>query len=450
MRTPNSKSAGDLDGWLRDAGVKFLRLGWVDSAGVLRTQAVSSARAAQLSTEGLGVVSGVQALPVFADIVQPGLGIGAVGQVWLRPDLDTLRVLPWQPTHAATLGAFVGRDGAPWPFCPRTALRTAVDRLERAGFGLQAAFEHEFLLLRRRDGGLAHFEDSHYASAHGLNRGGPVLDAIADALEAQGVPVRAMLKEAGLSQFELSTEHGPPLLAADRFVIVRETIGAVAAQHDLVGSCLPLAFADEAGNGWHIHFSLWRGAHNLTGAAAGDGLGAEARAFVAGIHAHLPALMALTTPTPNSFRRLRPGAWAGVYRAWGFDHKEAPLRVPTERHGAPTNVELKTSDASANPYLSLTGLIAAGLDGIARGLDLPPPIDVDPGQLSDAERAARGIERLPVSLDAALAALESDPVLMSALGSDLARAYLAVKRAESAALSGLSLDEEVARLVEAY
>ena len=386
---------GDLDHWLREARVRFLRLGWVDSAGVLRTQAVSSARAAAMSAEGLGVVSGVQALPVFADIVQPGLGIGAIGQVWLRPDLGTLRVLPWQPTHASTLGAFVTRDGSPWPFCPRTALLRAIARLERAGLALQAAFEHEFLLLRRRDGALEHFEESHYASAHGLNRAGPVLDAIAQALESQGVPVRAMLKEAGTQP--VRAVHRARRAAARRRSLRgrarddRRRGGATRPRRDLPA----LVFADEAGSGWHIHFSLWRDGRNLTGAGSGDGLGAEARAFVGGIHAHLPALLALTTPTPNSFRRQRPGAWAGVYRVWGYDHKEAPLRVPTERQGAPTNVELKASDASANPYLSLAGLIAAGLDGIERGLDLPPPVDFDPGQLSDAERAARGIERLP-------------------------------------------------------
>jgi glutamine synthetase len=342
----------------------------------------------------------------------------------------------------------VTRDGSPWAFCPRGTLVRAIGRLAAAGFALQAAFEHEFMLLRRTDGGLAHFEESHYASAHGLDRAGPVLDGIAEALEAQGVPVRAMLKEAGLSQFEVSTEHGSPLRAADRFVIVRETIGAVAAQHDLVGTCLPLVFADEAGNGWHLHFSLWRRDTNLTG--AGEGLGPEARAFVAGIHAHLPALLALTTPTPNSFRRQRPGAWAGVYRVWGYDHKEASLRVPTEREGAPTNVELKASDASANPYLSLSAVIAAGLDGVTRGLDLPPPIDVDPGQLDEAERTGRGIERLPATLDEALGRLENDPVLLGALGDELARAYLAVKRAEAAELGNLALADEVARLVEAY
>src|SRR5262249_9020065 len=116
-----------------------------------------------------------------------------------------------------------------------------------------------------------------------------------------------MLKEAGLSQFELSTEHGAPLLPADRFVVVRETIGAVAAQHDLVGTCLPLVFADEAGSGWHIHFSLWRGGRNLTGAGSGNGLGVEARAFVSRIHAHPPAVLGLAPPAPHSFRRPAPG-----------------------------------------------------------------------------------------------------------------------------------------------
>ena len=166
---------------------------------------------------------------------------------------------------------------------------------------------------------------------------------------------------------------------------------------------------------------------------------------MAGVYEHLPALMALTTPTPNSFRRLRPGAWCGVWRAWGYDHKEAPLRVPTARHGAPTNVELKSSDATANPYLALTGLIAAGLDGIERRLELPEPIDRDPGQMSDAERDARGLRRLPTGLAEALDELESNGVLRRALGQDLTRAYVAVKRSEQSALAGLSLADEVAR-----
>lgn len=443
-----AEPSAELLSWVRENGLRFVRVCWVDNAGALRSQAVSARRLAELSEEGLGVVTGVQAVSIGGTMVPVGHGLGAVGQVWLVPDASTARVLPWEPTHGSVMGHFVDRDGKPWAFCPRRQLDLAVARLDDAGLSLKAAFEHEFVLLRREGDRLQHFERSHYASAHGLDHAGPILDDLAEALESQEVRVRTMLKEAGLSQFELSTEHGTPAEAADRFIVVRETIGAIAARHDLVGTCLPLVYASEPGNGWHLHFSLWRGETNLTG--MGDSFGPEAHAFVAGLYHHLPALLALTTPTPNSFRRVRPGTWSGAYQIWGYDHKEAPLRVPTERHGAPTNVELKTSDATANPCLSLAGVLAAGLDGIARGLTLPPPIDEDPGLLSDSERDEQGIRRLPTSLSEALDRFEDDPVLLEALGPELAAAYIAVKRAEEESLADLHVDDEVMRLCEAY
>ena len=436
----HQRAAGDamdrkLSSWLSETGVRFLRIAWVDNAGVLRANAVRATRVSALADDGIPVISAAQAVPVYADEVQAGLGIGAVGGVWLKPDLDTLRVVPWEPTHASVLGSFVDREGAPWAFCPRAALERAVARLAGLGLELQAGYEHEFLLLRHGGDTLSHFESSHYASARGLDRGGPVLDSIAEALEAQGVPVLAMLKEAGLSQFEIVSDHGSPVQAANRFLVARETIAAVAHRNELVGTCLPKVYADEAGNGWHLHFSLWRGADNITG--RGRELDPEAAAFVAGVLDHLPALLALTTPSANSFRRKQPGAWAGAYRIWGYDHKESPLRVPTERHGAPTNVELKASDATANPFLALAGLIAAGVDGIERKLALPAPTDVDPGTLGEAEREARGFALLPEHPTEALDLLEADAAITGVLGEPLTRAYLAVKRAEVAHFSPL-------------
>ena len=443
-----NESSSKLLSWMRDNGLRFLRLCWIDNAGALCAQAISIRRFQHLVEEGLGVVPGVQAMSIGGSMVPTGEGLGAVGQVWLVADPVTARVLPWEPRHGSVMGHFVDHDGSPWPFCSRRALARAVKRLGDLGLSLQAAFEHEFVLLRRGPEMLEHFERSHYASAHGLDHAGPILDDIAEALEGQGVGVRAMLKEAGLSQFELSTDHGSALEAADRFVTVRETIGAVAARHDLVGTALPLVFDAEAGNGWHLHFSLWRGGENLTG--RGDSLGPEARPFVAGIYHHLPGLLALTTPTPNSFRRIRPGSWSGAYQVWGVDNKEAPLRVPTERHGAPTNVELKSSDATANPYLALAGVIAAGLDGLARDLALPEPIEQDPGTMADADRKALGIRRLPTSLSDALDRFERDHALQADLGPELTAAYIAIKRDEQVTFGALDLDEEVKRLCEAY
>ena len=158
--------------------------------------------------------------------------------------------------------------------------------------------------------------------------------------------------------------------------------------------------------------------------------------FIAGVLEHLPALLALTCASVNSYRRLQPHFWSSAYVAWGPDNREAAVRVPStfpsDRAGS-TNAELKASDSSSNPYLALGGLLAAGLDGVTRALEPGEPVLVDPGVLSEPERRERGIQRYPTTLGAALDRLESDAVLMSALGPTLGRAYLAVKRSEAEA-----------------
>jgi glutamine synthetase len=158
--------------------------------------------------------------------------------------------------------------------------------------------------------------------------------------------------------------------------------------------------------------------------------------FIAGVLEHLPALLALTCPSVNSYRRLQPHFWSSAYRAWGPDNREAAVRVPSTFPSDPagsTNAELKASDSSSNPYLALGGLLAAGLDGVTRRLEPGEPVLVDPGALSEGERRERGIQRYPTTLREALDQLEADAVLMSALGPTLTRAYLAVKRSEAEA-----------------
>jgi glutamine synthetase len=190
-----------------------------------------------------------------------------------------------------------------------------------------------------------------------------------------------------------------------------------------------------------VHFSLWEadGSRNrFHDAAAPDRLSAEARSFVAGVLAHLPGLCGLTAPSFNSYHRIVPQYWAGAFTCWGHDNREAPVRVPSvfaSMQEASTNVELKSADASANPYLALGGLIAVGLDGIERGLEPPEPVQVDPATIDEAEREVHGIHRLPATQEQALDALAADDVLMAALGPVLAESYLAVRRSEWAIYS---------------
>src|SRR5439155_12234448 len=205
------------------------------------------------------------------------------------------------------------------------------------------------------------------------------------------------------------------------------TIRGVAARHGLVASLAPKPWPDNAGNGCHFHFSLWDGERNrFFDGATSDGLSSEARSFVAGVLSHLPGLCGLTAPSFNSYRRIVPQYWAGAFTCWGHDNREAPLRVPSLFRGAEeasTNVELKAADSSCNPYLAIGGLIAAGLDGIERGLEPPEPVEVDPATIAEDERVARWIHRLPATQEEALDALAADDVLTAALGPVLARSY---------------------------
>jgi glutamine synthetase len=188
-----------------------------------------------------------------------------------------------------------------------------------------------------------------------------------------------------------------------------------------------------------VHFSLWEGERNrFYDGETADGLSTDARSFIAGVLEHLPGLCGLTAPSFNSYHRIVPQYWAGAFVCWGYDNREAPVRVASTFRGAEeasTNAELKACDATCNPYLALGGLIAAGLDGLERGLAPPEPVSVDPATLDEAERARRGIVRLPTTQAEALDALAADALLLDALGPTLAQAYLAVRRSEWTAYS---------------
>jgi glutamine synthetase len=148
---------------------------------------------------------------------------------------------------------------------------------------------------------------------------------------------------------------------------------------------------------------------------------------------HLRGLCGLTAPSFNSYHRIVPQYWAGAFTCWGHDNREAPVRVASVFRGmeeASTNAELKAADSTCNPYLAVGGLLAAGLDGLERGLEPPEPVEVDPATIEEGERERRGILRLPATQEEALDALESDRLLMEALGPELAASYLAVRRSE--------------------
>jgi glutamine synthetase len=421
-----------------EADLRLVRFLWCGNDGTVRAKASSRHGLKGRLRSGIGLTVAMQAMNAL-DHLQPVEGMGPVGEVRLVPDPETFRVLPYAPRSGALLTDHVDLDGEPAPVCQRSFLKRMEARLADRGLVLRCAFENEFSLAVDHDGEYVPIDSGLCFSTISMTAAQDYVDELVDALETQRIPVEQYYAELGAGQQEISTGHAPALQAADEQLLTRETIRGVAVQHGLVASLAPKPWPANAGNGCHIHFSLWEGERNrFYDTAAADNLSADGRAFVAGVLAHLPGLCGLTAPSFNSYHRIIPQYWAGAFTCWGHDNREAPVRIASPFSGseeASINAELKASDASCNPYLALGGLIAAGLDGLERGLEPPDPVEVDPATIDEDERERRGILRLPATQAEALDALAADEVLGEALRPVLAGSYLTVRRSEWTAYS---------------
>jgi glutamine synthetase len=437
----SESSAAEVLGRASEAGLRLVRFLWCGNDGTVRAKASSLQGLEGRIRSGIGLTVAMQAMNAL-DQLQPVEGMGPVGEIRLVPDPDTFRVIPYAPATGAMLVDQLTLEGEPAPVDQRAFLKRMAERLGKRGAWLEVGFENEFSLALEVDGAYVPVDSSLCFSTIGMTASQDYVDELVGALEAQEIPLEQYYAELGHGQQEISTAHRPALRAADEQLLVRETVRGVAAGRGLVASLAPKPWPEVAGNGVHIHFSLWdveSGSNRFHDPLAADRFSAEGRAFLTGVLDHLPGLCGLTAPSFNSYHRIVPQFWAGAFTCWGHDNREATLRLPSVFWGmeeASTNVELKAGDASCNPYLALGGLIAAGLDGLERGLEPPEPVEVDPATIPEAERDRRGIRRLPATQREALDALEADAVLMGALGSVLAQAYLAVRRSEWDAYSG--------------
>jgi glutamine synthetase len=417
-------------------GLQLVRFLYCDNGGVIRGKSTHVAHLARRMKSGIGLVKGMQSFTGL-DFLAPDGTYGPVGEIRLVPDPETFVVLPYAPRSGQMLANMVELDHSPWALDPRAFLQRMVARGADADLAFDAAFENEFYLAWKTDAGYVPVDRSLCFSGIGMESTEDVIQDIIAALTDQGLTVELSHPELGHGQQELSIRHAPALQAADNQITYRQTVRAVAARHGLVASLAPKPFADQAGSGAHIHWSIWdkaRRTNRLADPNGADGLSPLARNAIAGVLTHLPGLLALTTPSVNSFRRLQPHYWSSAYTAWGIENREAAVRVPSrywDDEAGSANLELKASDASANPYISLGGVMAAALDGIERGLDPGDPINEDPGNLSDADRKKRGVRRFPERASEALDELEKDKVLVAALGAPLATEYLKVRRAEA-------------------
>ena len=432
----------------RAAGVRLVRFLYCDNDGVIRGKCSGIADLETRLERGIGLTLAMQAFTML-DHLAPFEGMGPVGEIRLVPDPSTFVIAPYAPRTGAVLVDMITLDGQPYPADGRAFLKRMVSRAAESGLNMLAAFEPEWTLAMRVDGVYQPIDESGCFTTTGMNTAAGVIDEIVDALEAQGLEVEQYYPELGWGQQELSITPAPALAAADRHILYKETVRGVAFQHGLYALFAPKPWLDQAGNGCHLHFSGWSSdgkTNRFYDASQAYGLSTVARQFMAGVLEHLLGLVALTCASVNSYQRLQPQTWASAYRVWGPDNREGALRVAsptTSREAQSTNVELKASDSSSNPYLALGGVIAAGLDGIDRRLELPPPATTDPHLLSEDDRRAMRADRLPQSLAEAIGHLRRDGVLIDALGEQLAGSYIAVKEADIAAFASEDQDFEL-------
>jgi glutamine synthetase len=359
----------------------------------------------------------------------PGFGADS-GDFRVIPDPATLVVLPHREGVAQVYGMLVDDEG-PWAGDPRARLRDQELRLADLGYQVRLAYEAELILLERLPtGDLVPADHGRMFTIDEVQARWPWAGQVVEALEAAGIAVHQFASEYGPGQYEVSLLPASPIVATERFLLMRQVVRALARDAGLVASFIPKPRTSLPGNGVHVHVSLvGPDGGEAFADAASDALSPIGEHAVAGILAHADGLAALAAPTPNSYRRLQPGSWAPAHRCWGFGNRAALVRIPGR--GAGRHIEFRLGDATANPYLLATALLATIADGVERRLPAPIPVEIDVGHVSDEEALAVGAPRLPASPDHAVTAFEADRVLRSALGPVISEHYPRMKRFEA-------------------
>lgn len=295
--------------------------------------------------------------------------------------------------------------------------------------------ELEFCLVDAKTGNFV--DDSVFANSVSLNEQEEFISDLYDQLKQQEIPIELIHAESGPGQLEVVLRHSDDVVGlADNVVLAKETVTNVARAHGCKALFLPKYDAMKAGNGMHVHMSFQDATTGQPLICEGSSLSATGASFVEGILSHLPAILGLTLPTANSFRRVGPGCWTGSQVGWALEDKEVGIRVCSNLASKEwDHVECKLVDASGNFYLGLAALLYSGLDGIAQTLELRPPLSSEPIET---------VVPLPGTVEEALAALETDErIKQDLLGPKLSKGYLALRRNEAERASKLTLEDEV-------
>lgn len=340
----------------------------------------------------------------------------------LVPDMTTGRLLTHRPGYATVIADALNPEGNPHPLAPRGVLAAQIERCRAAGVDPVVATELEFYLCTPDWQSVqSHIQYSSLTDGMALE---PVLHAMRDALEGAGIEVESSNAEYGPGQIEINAGPADAITAADNAAVFKSIVKQVAVQHGLRATFMPKPWAEQAGSGMHVHTSLAAGGAN----AFADSDGAPnplMGSWLAGIVEHAAALTLLGTPTSNGPKRIRPYTFAPTHIHWGLDNRSVLARCITEPGSAANRVEFRSAGSDANPYLIIAGILAAGVDGIERGLR--------PGPMSSGDMYANPGDCIPLPADLAAAIAAYDGSALAAqLGKTFSASFVSIAQAEVA------------------
>jgi glutamine synthetase len=417
----------DHEKFLADHGIDTVELATPDVTGALRGKRVPLASFRENALAGeVGLSSAVLAWDYALDVLEIGeynWGRG-YSDVFLRPDLDTLRLVPWKPRTALVFCDVVGAQGEPAPLSPRTILRGARQRCHEAGYEPYFALETEFYVLDRET--LRPFSDRNPVySLHDNVYLEPLLTEICAALEAADVPVEACGGEYAPGQVEINLTPSDPVSAADDLLFFRYAVKQLAERHGCLATFMGKPFGEFSGSGLHVHQSLWRKgmSENVFWDPEGGGLSQTARYYAAGLLRYSGEAHLIAAPTPNAYKRLVEHSFAPVNLSWGIDNRSVAVRGLV-RHSRGTRWESRVATADANPYLVQAYQLSAGLAGIAEQREPDPQASVDAYTAAEAEP-------LPAHIADAIRSLRDSPFAREALGKECVELLCAVSQREN-------------------
>ena len=421
----NNYTKADILKIAKEKEVRFVRLQFTDILGSIKNVAISVSQLEKaLDNQCMFDGSSIEG---FVRIEESDMK--------LHPDYNSFALFPWRENNSvARLICDVYKpDGTPFHGSPRQVLKNVLDEAKELGYTFNVGPECEFFLFRNDDQGkptLQTFDDAGYFDMGPVDPGEDVRRDIVLNLEQMGFEIEASHHECAPGQHEIDFKYGDALTTADRVMTFKLAVKTIAHKHGLHATFMPKPIFGIAGSGMHINISMAKDGKNVfCDESDKNGLSSTAYSFIAGIMEHIKGMTAITNPLVNSYKRLVPEFEAPVYIAWSAQNRSPLIRVPASR-GQGTRVELRSADPSANPYLALAVTIAAGLDGVKRGLVPPPAVDGNIYSMSAAQRKKQKIEMLPTSLESAIAELKKDKLICNTLGEHILEKYIEAKELE--------------------